>query len=104
MQNKSENGVSKQVFKKKANMKWTPLNNKTENGWFRAHTLTKITHDYVNTVKFMERENIWVTGTTNGEVKLWTGKECLPLGTLNSEKWNTEKIQKYVKAVLEGKN
>ena len=90
-------GRQKPVFKDKPGLKWTPLNNKKYNGWFQAHQECKTSHDYVNTVKFMPLERMWVTATTSGEVKLWSGYECLPLGQLNSDNWDIQKIKNHVR-------
>jgi hypothetical protein len=76
--------------------KWIPLNNKKNRGWFQAHHESKASQDYVNTVKFMPIQRIWVTATTSGEVKLWSGNECINIGQLNSENWNMQKIKDYV--------
>jgi hypothetical protein len=69
--------------------------------WFWAHQVNKDSTDYVQSVKFLDDENIFITSTCSGEVKLWASFECVPLGTLNSNDWKYEKISSYVaKSVL----
>jgi len=53
---------------------------------------------YVNCVKFCESVHIFVTGTSSGEVKLWSQHECHPLGTLNSNNWNGTSVMDYITA------
>ena len=47
-------------------------------------------------LKFLDNENVFVTSTSAGEVKLWASLECIPLGTLNSKDWKPEKIDSYI--------
>ena len=51
--------------------------------------------------KFMPKDNIFITGTTDGEVKLWASLECIPLGTMNSENWDGARIKQYISDVTE---
>jgi hypothetical protein len=64
--------------------------------WFWAHMIAKDSIDYVHSVKFLDNENVFVTSTSAGEVKLWASLECIPLGTLNSKDWKPKKIDSYI--------
>ena len=48
---------------------------------------------YVNTVRFLKDENMYLTATSEGEVKLWRCHDLASMGTLNSEAWSTEMLK-----------
>jgi WD40 repeat protein len=55
--------------------------------WFTAHHIVSSQPKYVNTVKFSKTAGFYVTGCSNGEVKLWSARDCAQLGTLNGQQW-----------------
>jgi len=78
-------------YKKMPNHKWPQVQM-----WFWAHVINKDSSDYVHSVQFLDDENVFVTATSSGEVKLWASLECISLGTLNSSDWNYKRIESYV--------
>ena len=63
----------------KKQLRWTILK-----PWFQAHSIGKLDDSFVVTVKFAQQMRIFVTGTSKGEVKLWSsGIECECLGFIN---------------------
>jgi hypothetical protein len=53
--------------------------------WFSAHTIAKLDDSYVVTVKYAQVMRIFVTGTSKGEVKLWSNDtDCTLLGVINN--------------------
>jgi hypothetical protein len=58
-------------------VKWVCFKN-----WFEAHSISKLDDSYVVSVKFAQVARIFVTGTSNGEVKVWS-REMDILGVLN---------------------
>jgi hypothetical protein len=59
--------------------------------WFTAHHIHKMEPTYVVSVKFAVSVKIYVTGTSKGEVKLWS-TQCEVLGVLNSSNWEPSKV------------
>jgi len=55
--------------------------------WFTAHYISKSHPNYVNTVKFCRSAGLYVTGCSNGEVRLWNAIDCAPMGMLNGKEW-----------------
>jgi hypothetical protein len=47
-------------------------------------------------VRFLEAENLYVTATSNGQVKLWRSKSLEYLSTLNSDDWDVREMQTYI--------
>ena len=64
--------------------------------WFKAHTISKVDPNYVNSVKYSHKAKIYVTGTSFGEVSMWDWKDCMPLGTLNSTSFDIPKMVRYL--------
>lgn len=64
--------------------------------WFWAHRLNKANTNYVNTVRFLSEEHMFVTATTSGEVKLWSAHEGIPMATMNSLTWDADKMINYI--------
>lgn len=70
--------------------------------WFSAHDIAKLDDQYVVSVKFAQVMEIFVTGTSKGEVKLWSsGGECQLLGILNSSHhpWNNTSVMRVIEDV-----
>ena len=65
--------------------------------WFYAHVISKDSTNYVHSVKILDDENVFISSTSFGEVKIWASLECIPLGTLNSTDWKFDKIDKYIR-------
>jgi len=61
-----------------------------------AHDLQKMGGDYVVSVKFVKSAAVYITGTTNGEVKIWKSGSCMLMGVLNSPNWNMKSVLKYI--------
>lgn len=51
---------------------------------------------YVVTAKHAPNAHAFVTGTTAGEVRLWSDETCDPLGTLNAEDWDPQALQRQM--------
>jgi hypothetical protein len=64
--------------------------------WFCAHYIAKSDPYYVSTVRFCQTAGIYITGTSRGEVNLWGGFDCTPLGSLNSKQWPVESISRHL--------
>ena len=64
--------------------------------WFKAHKISKIDPNYVNSVKYSHAARIYVTGTSYGEVSMWDWKDCMPLGTLNALTFDCPKMVAYL--------
>ena len=64
--------------------------------WFKAHQISKVDPNYVNSVQYSHQAKIYVTGTNYGEVSMWDGKDCMPLGTLNSPAFDGPKMEAYL--------
>jgi len=67
-----------QFIKKGENTKW-----KMKNPWFIAHKISKMDPAYVVSAKFSARFRLFVTGTSHGEVKLWSADALVTLGIIN---------------------
>jgi hypothetical protein len=39
---------------------------------------------------------MYISATSSGEVKVWSAKECLPLGIINSPNWNITNMRSYI--------
>ena len=65
--------------------------------WFTAHQISKNDAYFVNTVKFSKAAGMFITGSSIGEVKLWSAIDCQPLGLLNAKQWASETIQSHIK-------
>ena len=61
--------------------------------WFSVHEIHVTETTYVNTVRFLKDENMYLTATSEGEVKLWRCHDLASMGTLNSEAWSTEMLK-----------
>ena len=72
--------------------KWPILRN-----WFTAHSFSKTEPLFVNNVKFSCSASLFITSTNFGEVKLWDGRNCHPMGCLNSRDFNPTQIISYIK-------
>ena len=71
--------------------------------WFSAHTIPKLDNSFIVTAKYAQFMNIFVTGTSKGEVKLWSNTmECL--GVLNSQEnpWDSDLVMKVISSVQRG--
>ena len=47
-------------------------------------------------VKFINSSMIYLTGTINGEVKIWSDRKCELLGKLNSFNWKPDNIINHI--------
>ena len=72
---KNSHGIRKWDFIKKLN----------------AHNIGSNEETYVVTCKFIKQARIYVTGTTQGEVKLFDDTHLTELGVLNSIEWDLTK-------------
>ena len=67
--------------------------------WFSAHAIAKLDDSYVVTVKYAQVMRIFVTGTSKGEVKLWSNDtDCTLLGVINNP--NRPWDQMYIMSVI----
>ena len=48
-------------------------------------------------VKFLDTEQLFVTGTSQGEVKFWSAAEGYDFGTLNSTSWDEKRLKEYIR-------
>ncbi len=77
---KKSGGLANSPPSKKVQFKWKVVKN-----WFEAHKISKLDDSYVVSVKFANVMRIFVTGTSKGEVKLWSNSQDIELlGVLNS--------------------
>ena len=53
---------------------------------------------YVVTVKFVNCAKLFVSGTTTGEVKLWSNITCNCLGVLNSQHWDPRSVLSQIES------
>ena len=60
--------------------------------WIEGYKIDSCEPSYVVSAKFVDVARVYVTGTTNGVVKLWDNQQCLLLGILNSADWNPHDI------------
>lgn len=65
--------------------------------WYTAHDIQRSMAQYVNTVKFSRSAGLFVTGCSNGEVRLWSAIDCKPLGMLNARHWVDGKVADNIK-------
>ena len=64
--------------------------------WFTAHQISKNDAYFVNTVKFCKAAGMFITGSSIGEVKLWSAIDCQPLGLLNAKQWVGQTITSHI--------
>lgn len=69
-------------------------------GWFNAHQIPKLDNSFVVTVKYAWVMKIFVSGTSKGDVRLWS-TECELLGTLNSKEnpWDNRRILEVISII-----
>jgi len=49
-------------------------------------------------VKFLETECLFLSATSQGEVKFWSAEDCDSYGTMNSANWDEKRLKEYIRA------
>jgi hypothetical protein len=91
--NKSPNNIS--PTRKQNQLRWPYFK-----GWFNAHPIPKLDNSFVVTVKYASVMRIFVSGTSKGDVRLWS-TECELLGILNSKEnpWDNRRILEVISVI-----
>ena len=69
---------------------------KIQQYWFTAHQISKNDVYFVNTVKFCKAAGLFITGSSNGEIKLWSAIDCKAVGLLNSKQWISGDVTSHI--------
>ena len=64
--------------------------------WFTAHQISKNDVYFVNTVKFCKAAGLFITGSSNGEIKLWSAIDCKAVGLLNAKQWISGDVTSHI--------
>lgn len=67
-----------------------------EQYWFTAHQISKNDVYFVNTVKFCKAAGLFITGSSNGEIKLWSAIDCKAVGLLNAKQWISGDVTSHI--------
>jgi WD40 repeat protein len=69
---------------------------KIQQYWFTAHQISKNDVYFVNTVKFCKAAGLFITGSSNGEIKLWSAIDCKAVGLLNAKQWISGDVTSHI--------
>ena len=55
-----------------------------------------MSNNFVVSVKFVKEMKIFISGTSFGQVKMWTNRTCEQLAILNSHDWDPKQLISYM--------
>ena len=60
-----------------------------------------MSNNFVVSVKFVKQMKVFISGTSCGQVKIWTNRTCQQLAILNSPDWDPKRLISYINQELD---